>query len=76
MAQVFSEINPDVKVTWSHRDGDVVAKGTIFGVVEGSARSILVAERIALNFLQRMSGIATATYDMVKATEVRHFRGL
>ncbi len=38
-----------------------------FGVVRGSARSILVAERIALNFMQRMSGIASATSSMVAA---------
>lgn len=48
-------------------DGDRVAAGTRFGHVRGSARSILVAERIALNFMQRMSGIATATAALVAA---------
>ncbi len=48
-------------------DGDRVQKGQEFGRIQGSARSILVAERICLNFMQRMSGIATATADMVSA---------
>jgi nicotinate-nucleotide pyrophosphorylase (carboxylating) len=48
-------------------DGDAVQRGVEFGVVSGSARSILVAERICLNFMQRMSGIATATAAMVAA---------
>ena len=51
-------------MSWSGKDGDHVKSGTKFGVVKGSARSILVAERIALNFMQRMSGIATATAAM------------
>jgi nicotinate-nucleotide pyrophosphorylase (carboxylating) len=48
-------------------DGDRVQKGVEFGSIHGSARSILVAERICLNFMQRMSGIATATAAMVEA---------
>ena len=55
------------QVSWSAKDGDFVASGTQFGIVSGSARSILVAERVALNFMQRMSGIATATKQMVEA---------
>lgn len=46
-------------------DGDTVQRGVQFGVVSGSARSILTAERICLNFMQRMSGIATETAAMV-----------
>lgn len=68
--QVFAEVDPGLEVTWTHKDGDFVVKGTIFGSVRGSARSILVAERIALNFLQRMSGIATATHAMAAAVKV------
>ncbi len=63
-AQVFSTVDPCLSVSWSGKDGDHVKSGTKFGVVKGSARSILVAERIALNFMQRMSGIATATAAM------------
>ena len=55
---------------WTQRDGDRVRKGALFGEVRGSARSILTAERIALNFMQRMSGIATATREMVEAVQV------
>jgi len=64
LAQVFSTVDPCLSVSWSGKDGDHVKSGTKFGVVKGSARSILVAERIALNFMQRMSGIATATAAM------------
>eukprot|EP00955_Chlamydomonas_euryale_P055261 356075-Chlamydomonas_euryale.AAC.3 len=53
-------------VTWTGKDGDAVTAGTQFGTVRGSARSILVAERIALNFMQRMSGTATATRKLVE----------
>ncbi len=48
-------------------DGDALQQGVEFGVISGSARSILIAERICLNFMQRMSGIATATAAMVAA---------
>lgn len=68
--QVCAEVDPGLEVTWTHKDGDFVLKGTIFGSVRGSARSILVAERIALNFLQRMSGIATAAHAMAAAVKV------
>lgn len=56
------------QVTWSAKDGDRVTRGVEFGRLEGSAASILVAERVALNFMQRMSGIATATNAMVQVT--------
>lgn len=64
LAQVFSTVDPCLSVQWTRKDGDHVKSGTTFGIVKGSARSILVAERIALNFMQRMSGIATATAAM------------
>lgn len=68
--QVCAAVDPGLKVEWTQKDGDFVVKGAIFGEVRGSARSILVAERVALNFLQRMSGIATATHAMAEATKV------
>ncbi len=64
-------MNQAVSVTWSVKDGDHVSRGTEFGSVHGSAIAILTAERIALNLMQRMSGIATATAAMVAAVEVR-----
>jgi nicotinate-nucleotide pyrophosphorylase (carboxylating) len=66
---VFSTVDPNLKVQWTLQDSDRVTRGVQFGTVRGSARSILVAERIALNFMQRMSGIATATAEMVAAAE-------
>ena len=69
--QVFELVDPELSVRWTQRDGDRVSKVAFFGEVRGSARSILTAERIALNFMQRMSGIATATRDMVEAVQAR-----
>jgi nicotinate-nucleotide pyrophosphorylase (carboxylating) len=54
-----------VRVTWRKRDGDALTKGEAFAEAQGSARSLLLAERVALNFMQRMSGVATATARMV-----------
>eukprot|EP00850_Spirogloea_muscicola_P012299 SM000079S22417 [mRNA] locus=s79:20814:23915:- [translate_table: standard] len=66
---IFHEVDPKLQVEWSLKDGDALEKGTEFGIVQGSARSILVAERIVLNFMQRMSGIATATKAMATAAK-------
>ena len=52
-------VNPQV------RDGDVVQKDTVVAIIEGSALGILSAERVGLNFLQRLSGIATLTHKFV-----------
>ncbi len=65
-ARVFQLVDPDVHVRWHQADGSRVTAGTIFGTVEGRARSLLMAERLALNLLQRMSGIATATRRLVE----------
>ncbi|XP_022726544.1 nicotinate-nucleotide pyrophosphorylase [carboxylating], chloroplastic-like isoform X3 [Durio zibethinus] len=62
---VFQEVDPSLKVEWSRKDGDYVRKGLQFGKVYGRAHSIVVAERIALNFMQRMSGIATLTKVLI-----------
>ena len=70
LLQVFSTVDPCLSVSWSGKDGDRVQSGTKFGTVKGSARSILVAERVALNFMQRMSGIATATAAMSDRVQV------
>jgi nicotinate-nucleotide pyrophosphorylase (carboxylating) len=57
--EVFRQIEPDVRVTARKRDGDACRPGDEIAVVYGSARALLVAERTALNFLQRLSGVAT-----------------
>ncbi|KAJ0974538.1 hypothetical protein J5N97_016503 [Dioscorea zingiberensis] len=64
---IFSEVDPLIKVEWSIKDGDYVHKGMRFGKVYGCAHNIVVAERVVLNFMQRMSGIATLTKSMADA---------
>ena len=59
VAAVFGEIDKEVSIITAHKDGNRLEKGMVFAKVKGSARSILSGERVALNFLQRMSGIAT-----------------
>jgi nicotinate-nucleotide pyrophosphorylase (carboxylating) len=68
-AQVFaaamSITDPAVQIELRKQDGGTFAKGDILATVHGAARSILQAERVALNFVQRMSGIATLTSRFV-----------
>lgn len=52
-----------------YKDGDYVNQGDVIGVIKGDIRSILSGERVALNYLQRMSGIATFTNSLVKELE-------
>ena len=68
--RVMVRVDPEVQVRLASRDGDEVAAGAILGEVEGRARSILAAERTALNFLQRLSGVATLTRAYVRAASV------
>jgi len=65
----FREMDPDVSWTAFVKDGDAVERGAIIVRLEGLARGILNAERTALNFLQRMSGVATATRELVELCE-------
>ncbi len=62
---VFHLVDPAIQCNWTINDGDHVPADSIIGVMIGPLRSILTAERLALNLLQRMSGIATATAKMV-----------
>ena len=64
--KVFKIVDSSLNVTMIKKDGDFVAKGDIIMLVEGHSGSILTAERTALNFMQRLSGIATETHRMVK----------
>jgi nicotinate-nucleotide pyrophosphorylase (carboxylating) len=66
-AEVFRRVDPAMDVQISRRDGDDVDAGDIIIEVRGLARSILKAERVALNFLQRLCGIATLTREFVNA---------
>ncbi|MBO9337175.1 carboxylating nicotinate-nucleotide diphosphorylase [Chloroflexus sp. MS-CIW-1] len=64
---VFHQLDPRLKVLLHVDDGATVAAGTKLATVVGSARSILSGERVALNLLQRLSGIATMTAQYVAA---------
>lgn len=64
--KVFRKVDPGLLLTFFNKDGDLGESGTIILTVEGRVRSILAAERTVLNFMQRLSGIATYTYRMVK----------
>ncbi|KAL8196406.1 hypothetical protein R6Q57_024701 [Mikania cordata] len=64
---IFNEVDPTLKVEWFKKDGDNVVRGLKFGKVHGRAHSIVVAERVVLNFMQRMSGIPTLTKAMADA---------
>jgi nicotinate-nucleotide pyrophosphorylase (carboxylating) len=68
-ALAFRELDPDVRVTWVVPEGGAVKRGDRVGELEGKTRAILSAERVALNFLQRLSGIATLTRAFVKAVD-------
>jgi len=59
--EVFRQLDADVRFLLACADGDPVVAGAIVATAEGPARALLEGERTALNFLQRMSGIATAT---------------
>ncbi len=64
---VFKVLSEDVKVTFYKKDGDVINKGDKIADIEGPARWVLMGERLALNYIQRMSGIATETNKYQKA---------
>ena len=65
--RVFELTDPTLSFTALRRDGELVKKGECFAEVSGCSRSILTGERVALNLMQRMSGIATRTAQAVSA---------
>jgi nicotinate-nucleotide pyrophosphorylase (carboxylating) len=67
--QVFLRVDSSLEIDLLLQDGSRVATGAIVMKISGSARSILTAERTALNFMQRLSGIASQTQAFVKAVE-------
>ena len=67
---VFFHLDSDIsEIETKYNDGDEVTAGTVFGVLKGFADVLLIGERVALNLLQRMSGIATLTRKYVRAIE-------
>ena len=72
--RVFELLDKDTEVTFFVKDGDKVEKGRLLGKVKGDIRVLLSGERTALNYLQRMSGIATYTRniaDLLKGTSTK-----
>lgn len=67
--EIFNQVDPALKTEIFISDGHAVVYGDIAFTVEGSSRSILLAERLVLNCMQRMSGIATKTNGIVKLLE-------
>ena len=71
---IFQEVDPDLQIETFIADGDTVDVGDIVFFVTGSSQSILKAERLVLNAMQRMSAIATKTHkfvDVLKGTKTR-----
>ena len=66
---VFKKMDPDCSFETNHKDGDRVEKGETFAVVTGNAQGLLTAERVALNLIQRMCGIAGLTAQYVDAID-------
>ncbi len=71
-ARVFTQVDRDTQVELLHPDGASVASDAVLWQVRGSARSLLSAERVALNFTQRMCGIATAARQYQSAVAEGH----
>jgi len=67
--EVFLQVNSDLEIEEQVADGTPVEVGTNVMTIRGSAKSILTAERTALNFIQRMCGVATITAQYVKAAD-------
>ena len=64
--QTFNQVDKKIKFILKKKDGSSVKKNSVIAIIKGKASSILVAERVALNFLSHISGIATRTNQFVK----------
>ena len=64
--RVFALLDSDTKIEFYCKDGDVVKNGQLMALLTGDIRALLSGERVALNYLQRMSGIATYTHTVAK----------
>lgn len=72
--EIFNQLDQSVQLRWQVRDGDKIKSGQMLCTIEGDAHILLIAERIALNFLQTLSGVATKTacyVDILQGTEVK-----
>lgn len=68
-ARVFQILDAKTEISFNFKDGEAVKKGDLLGTVTGDIRVLLSGERVALNYLQRMSGIATYTKQVSKLLE-------
>ena len=68
-ARVFTLLDESTEISFQCKDGDKIQKGQLLATVTGDIRVLLSGERVALNYLQRMSGIATYTRKMVRFLE-------
>ena len=68
-ARVFTLLDPDTVIELKCKDGDAVKNGQLLATVTGDIRVLLSGERVALNYLQRMSGIATYTHEVASLLE-------
>lgn len=76
VARMVFQIISDNRITWTNhaQDGDIIEPGMVLAQLDGEARDLLSGERTALNFMQRMSGVATLTaqyVDAIKGTGAR-----
>ncbi len=72
--RTFYQLDPEVKIKWELMDGSELVPGTVVARIKGAGRALLTGERVALNFLQRLSGIATFTKglcEMLKGSKTR-----
>jgi len=66
--QTFKLIDKKIKIKLKKKEGSIIKKGDLIAVIEGNIKNILIGERVALNFLSHISGIATTTNQFVKKT--------
>lgn len=64
-AHIFGRVDPSIELKANFKDGDAVKKGDVIATVSGNAQNVLTGERTALNFMQRLTGIATRTHASV-----------
>ncbi len=67
--EVFRQINPRVKFSPRKKDGAAVKRGDVIAIIKGPARAVLSGERLALNFMQRLSGVATMSASFAAAVK-------
>lgn len=67
--QTFTYLDPEIEIQWQLADGSQLSPGSVIARVIGQGQALLTGERIALNFMQRLSGIATATRELLTMLE-------